>query len=261
MSKISTFNITCDMICGMKDIMEIVKYFGFSDKESKIYLTSLRLGEASISQLAKESGVKRTTIYDLLNNLIKKGVLMTVKRGKQTIYIPTPPRHLLKLTRRNLDKIEDQIEKLEYHHYSKFKKPSIYFLYGSNGFKQVWDMVLSKNTKEYRIITDGHLFDGYISQQYLIEEIIDKKVKLKINSKQLITNSSLAKNIISRDFNELRKTKLLPFDTDVTYTTIITDSFVAFISPSEDNFLFVVESSSFAHSQKEMFEAMWDILE
>jgi len=243
----------------MNNVMEIVEYFGFSDKESKVYLAALRLGEATISVLAEESKVKRTTIYDILDNLIKKTALITVKRGKQTIYIPTPPRHLLQLARRSLDRVEDNIDKLESHHYSKFKKPSIYFLYGVSGFKQIWNMIISKETKEYKIITDGHLFDEYITQKYLLEEIIEKKKKFKIKSKQLITDSALSKNIIARDEVEQRKTKILPPDTQINYTTVITKNFVAFMSQPHDNFLFVVESSSFAKSQEQIFEVMWDL--
>jgi len=49
-----------------QDLLE----FGFEHKESKIYLTLLKLGNIPASRIAKETGLDRRTTYDVLERLI-----------------------------------------------------------------------------------------------------------------------------------------------------------------------------------------------
>ena len=55
---------------------------GLNDKEAKIYLALLKLGESTSVQIAKEIDVHRRTIYDNLNILMKKGIVgYKIKKG------------------------------------------------------------------------------------------------------------------------------------------------------------------------------------
>jgi len=242
----------------MKLEQKLVENLGFSDKAAKVYLSSLELGDSTVLELSKRAGVKRTTIYDLLDELIEKGALIKKLQYKKTLYSPIPPQSLIRTRRRELEKVDDKIEKLEAIQYSSFKKPEIVFLYGINGFKQIWIRILKNPNSEYRIITNPNVFEEYVSQKYILEEIIGKKKKLKIKSKQLIVESALSRNIMKKDEEESRKTKVLPLDTKIDFTKVIADNFVAYISLKKENFLFIIEGSSFANNEKEMFEAMWD---
>ena len=47
---------------------------GLSETEAKIYLAALELGQTSVSRIARKSGIKRTTIYLSLENLMEKGL-------------------------------------------------------------------------------------------------------------------------------------------------------------------------------------------
>jgi sugar-specific transcriptional regulator TrmB len=48
--------------------------FGFSLNEEKVYLACLELGLAPISVIAKKANLKRTTVYEVIKKLAKKGV-------------------------------------------------------------------------------------------------------------------------------------------------------------------------------------------
>lgn len=239
------------------ELIELIENLGVSKKGAEIYLANLELGESTIEQLSKHSGIKRTTIYSLVDELEEEGVIIQTKRNKKVYYIPSPPRHLLRLKRRKLDRFADAIEKIESQQHKVFNKPRIYFLYGPNGFKQIWDMVLQPGIKEYLLITDAFSFEDYVSSKYLQEEILKKKKKLGIKSKQLLSISPRANEIIERDQKENRSTKIFPYSDNMEFTELITDNFVAFISPRIDNFLFVVESKSFADSRKVLFNSIW----
>jgi sugar-specific transcriptional regulator TrmB len=242
----------------MPDLVEIIKKLGLSTKASKIYLSALELGEASVQQLAQKSGLKRTTLYYLLDELIEAGVLIYTKTGKKVYYVAEQPSTLLKTAREKIYSFENSLEILEDKIGQINRKPRVYFLYGTAGFKQVWDMILDTKEKEYRIITEGEHFLDYVREKYIVDEIVAKKKELGVSSRQLITNSSYAKSIIAKDVRENRVSKLLPSTCKLPFTEIITETMVAFISPRFNNMIFIVENDSYSKTRKSMFDAMWE---
>ena len=48
----------------------ILKNLGLSEKAAQVYLASLELGEAPVQKLAERAGLKRTTVYYVLEELV-----------------------------------------------------------------------------------------------------------------------------------------------------------------------------------------------
>lgn len=241
----------------MVDLIEITRNLGLTTKAAKIYLAALELGEASVQQLAQKSKIKRTTLYYILDELIEAGALVCTKTGKKSYYVAEQPANLLKRVKERISSFEDSLKLLEDKVGYINKKPRVYFLYGSSGFKQVWDMILSTKEKEYRIITQGENFLDYVKEKYIVDEIIAKKKKLNVLNKQLISDSAYARKIIAKDSKENRVSKVLPPVYKLPFTEIITESIVAFISPKFSNMIFVVENDGFSATRKSIFESLW----
>ena len=84
---------------------QILKHLNFSEKEIDVYLTSLKLGSAPISELAKKAGIKRPTTYVILEKLEEKGLVSMSNRKNRLIFVAQIPDKLLKL-------VEQQKEEL-----------------------------------------------------------------------------------------------------------------------------------------------------
>ncbi|MBI3633581.1 MAG: hypothetical protein HY226_04785 [Candidatus Vogelbacteria bacterium] len=244
----------------MTDLTGIVKNLGLSDKAAKIYIAAMALGEASVQQLAETSKLKRTSLYYILDGLIDSGVLIAAKTGKKIRYIPEQPETLLKIIKERVSNFENSVQALEQTAGHTNRKPRVYFLFGPAGFKQVWDMILKTKEKEFRIITEGENFLDYAKEKYILDEIITKKKKLGVRSKQLITDSQYAKSIVAKDIRENRVSKFLPDIYKLPFTEIITESIVAFISPRFSNMIFIVENDAFSKTRKSIFESLWQSL-
>jgi len=67
---------------------------GLNDKESKAYLALLELGEGNIGKIAKKSGIRRTTVYDVIESLLKKGLISSSRKNKRVVYLAEAPRKL-----------------------------------------------------------------------------------------------------------------------------------------------------------------------
>ncbi len=241
----------------MTDLVATIQNLGLTTKAAKIYLAALELGEASVQQLAGKSRLKRTTLYYVLDELAEAGALIRVQAGKKTYYVAEQPATLLKNAREKISDFEESLKLLEDKAGRMNRKPRVYFLYGSAGFKQAWDMILNTKEKAYRIITGGENFLDYVKEKYIVDEIIAKKKKLGILSKQLIAASAYARQIVAKDGRENRISKLLPPICKLPFTEIITESIVAFISPRFNNMILIVENDDFSKTRKSIFEILW----
>ena len=103
---------------------------GFSANEAKIYLTLLKLGEASVSQIAKNSGVKRSNTYHLLAALLSEG-LVVLRVADKMLYMPESPEKVLQIVKQRLSTAEKNYQKL------KDLLPTLKTIYrSSQGLKQ-----------------------------------------------------------------------------------------------------------------------------
>ncbi|GHV22170.1 hypothetical protein FACS189428_3820 [Clostridia bacterium] len=57
-------------------LTDLLQHYDFSEKEAKVYLTSLEFGKSPASSLARKSGIKRVTTYALLKEMEKKGFII-----------------------------------------------------------------------------------------------------------------------------------------------------------------------------------------
>ncbi|MCH2222625.1 MAG: ArsR family transcriptional regulator, partial [Dechloromonas sp.] len=73
---------------------------GLDDREINIYKALLRLGPASIRDVAAEAGVNRGTTYETLKQLATKGVVNYLPRGKRRVFQAEEPEQLLQLAER-----------------------------------------------------------------------------------------------------------------------------------------------------------------
>lgn len=62
--------------------------------ESKVYETLIELGESSIGNVIKISGVSSSKIYDILRRLSEKGLVSTVNKNGKQYFSPSNPERL-----------------------------------------------------------------------------------------------------------------------------------------------------------------------
>ena len=73
-----------------------IERLGLTEKESKLYLTSLRIGPASMQVLARKAGIDRGTAYHVAQTLTGKGLFEVVENGKRPQFRATNPQDLYK---------------------------------------------------------------------------------------------------------------------------------------------------------------------
>lgn len=71
-----------------------IERLGLTEKESKLYLTSLRIGPASMQVLARKAKIDRGTAYHATKTLSEKGLFEVVENGKRPLFRVTDPKAL-----------------------------------------------------------------------------------------------------------------------------------------------------------------------
>lgn len=144
---------------------QLLKQLNFSEKEIDVYLAALKVASAPISDLAKISGIKRPTVYVILEKLKEKGLVsLSEKKGKQ-IFITENPEKLLKIIGQRKDELAEREEEIK-KTLPKFKAlvkkdtPIPLFKY-YEGKEGIWNIVedLMQSRSEVWLIAPGKIWD------------------------------------------------------------------------------------------------------
>ncbi|EIQ82293.1 UNVERIFIED_CONTAM: TrmB family transcriptional regulator [Streptococcus canis] len=59
----------------MESLLQAMKYFGFTEMETKVYVSLLEFGPSTGYEISKKSGVPRSKVYNILEKLVKEGII------------------------------------------------------------------------------------------------------------------------------------------------------------------------------------------
>jgi len=123
---------------------------GLSEKETKVFLAALELGQDSVQNIAKKSGVNRATTYVVLETLIKKGLCSTFEQGKKTFYLANNPESLQGLFELQKKEVEERqkyfnllLPNLQLIYNRQENKPVVRFFEGKQGLFSCLEEFLS----------------------------------------------------------------------------------------------------------------------
>lgn len=113
---------------------------GLSEKEAQIYLALLQVDSDSIQDIAKRTGINRTTVYPVLESLAKKGLVGEIQDGKKTLYQAAAPERLETFVERQKvilveksKRLKDIIPELKGIQRKEGEKPVVKFFEGRDG--------------------------------------------------------------------------------------------------------------------------------
>jgi len=130
------------------ELIQSLKNIGLNEKEAKIYLSLLELSRASAYQIAKNSGLKRPTVYVILEELVNKGVVRKIPGQKIINYSPTNPEELLAIIQSKIDSAQKALPELKALGRGRLRK-KVYVSYyeGLSGIKEMYSK-LCENMKD-----------------------------------------------------------------------------------------------------------------
>ena len=152
--------------------LEILQELGLSQREVNIYLSLLKLGSASIRDIADQAGLNRGTTYETLKVLINKGIASYSPKGKRRSLMAEPPERLLDIAEEKRLAIEASIQEMKHklipqlnHMKSDFCPGNVRFYEGDAGIEWVLRDILK--TTEQQPEKAYSVFSSKLLRQHL----------------------------------------------------------------------------------------------
>lgn len=247
------------MLFTLNMSLEILKRIGLSEGEIKVYSAILEIGISTINKIHEKTGIERRNIYDIINKLIKKGLISyTIERSKRTYQITHPNKIIgyVEEKKHELEKTKKEIEKEIPSIIKKFesKKPEIKaeIYRGKEGIKAVFEDML--NYKENYFIGGG----GYIATKlsFFWENYNRRRTKLRVSWYNLARGELKGHPITKEKFIY---TKFLPQEFSGNPVVIfIYGNKIANILWNKEFFAFIIESKEIAENYKKYHKYLWD---
>lgn len=241
------------------DILEQLESLDLNKKEAKTFLAVLEIGPASISDIAKRAKIKRPTAYYIIEELIKKGLIVKVPSGKRIFYKAISPKKILNLLEKKKQSFEAILPNLEALFLAKPSQPKVRFFEGKEGLTNVYEEMLNTSKKVYSIFSYDDFMTVFTEKEN--EHFFDILKKAGGQFYDLIKPTPLAtKSVKTQLFRkDVSKVKFLPLDYKVTIDLLVTGNKVAMLSFKSLAGV-IIEDQDIADSQKEFIKYLWQTI-
>lgn len=247
----------------MQELQKSLQSIGFSDKKAAIYMALLQLGQASVIEIAKKTALKRTTVYNILPELMQEGLIKAGVKNKKHLYFVENTNHLKQGFEEKARTVEKLLPELRAVHNVLPQKPRITFYEGVGGMKELYQNTLDSLNPGDTILSYTGFRDYY---QFMPREYMDwyvaERTKRKIRIRMIVPDSETTREILPQALNTLREIKVVKdpqfqFSAD----TEIYGNKVALISHTENFLGVIIESKEINQMQRMAFELMWNSIQ
>lgn len=237
------------------DLKQQLEAVGLSPKESSTYLALLELGTVSISELSKKAGVKRPTMYHILEALIEKQLASRTPKGKRVLYQATAPLKLHETLQQKEGILSSLLPHLQALHQAAPNKPRIVYHEGKNGIYEIYKEVFTTHKIVYGLASFEKIYSVFTTEE--IGQLFNLLQQNGGKIYDLLEVSSEAKQSIRAQYRKkVSKVKLLPVDFKVSVDVLVQGDLVALISfPSLVGVL--IENKEIADTQRQLLQFLW----
>jgi len=226
--------------------------YGLSDKEAEIYIVALKLGEVTANKISNKTGFSRSTTYDILESLKRKGLINSIKKDKKYFFIASNPEILITRLKEKEELINEIIPELKQLQEFSSEHPLTTIYKGKTGLRTAANEML--DTKEI-LVYGGSIIAEDIFGTYT-ENFARKRVE-----KRIILRTIIGKTI-PRHMKDPKVKKYTPirtlniFENHKTVYFIYNNN-VLIWNLDEELTAIKIESKIFAESQKQLFNFLW----
>lgn len=242
------------------NIEESLVKSGLSENESKVFLVLLELGKGTVTQITRKAGLNRTTGYDILDNLVTKGLASISGKEPKQEYLTESPDKIISLLENQIKEKTEQLKKIKsvlpeiksLHNVAG--RPKVRFYEGVQGLKDVYEDTLTSHEpiRAYASVENMHMgLPGYFPEYY------KRRAGKNIAIRAIIPDTETGRERKSFDTKEMRETALVPKDAfDFSPEINIYDNKVM-IASWREKLGIIIESTEIADAMKKIYELAW----
>jgi sugar-specific transcriptional regulator TrmB len=247
-------------------MIDFLKKLGLKQSEAALYLACLELGEASaVATIAKKAAVNRSTAYYLLEDLVKRGLILSSQAKNYQYYQAQPPHKLVQYLKEESSRLkrlaseaEDMLPELEAHYGGIAGRPRVYFYEGEEGLIRVYEETLNAKSEILAYASDESNQEAIA---WYFPNYYKRRAAKGIPIRVLFTDSQKDRERHALDSVEMRTSRLIPDDRfNFTSEVNFFDDKIM-IADWKEKLGIVIESKEIAKVFKQTFELAWEASE
>ena len=227
--------------------LEELQKIGFSANEAKIYLSLIKIGSAKAGTLAKHAELDRSSAYNALNSLLRKGLASYVIIGKIKWFQCSSTKNILTYLSNKVETAREFLPELEKIRHQTRLKENVRLFKGLKGIKSVFEDIL-ENAEENLIFGS----EGQFSQHMPLfaQNFVRGMEKRGIRVKSIVRSNRQEKI-------DTAKIRRVPSTTESPVVTNIYADKIAIIIWSEVPEAILIENRKAADAYRDYFQFMW----
>lgn len=240
----------------MTNLRQIIIGVGYGDNEARVYIASLELGEATITDLSNKAGIPRTTCQHAIRLLQQHGLMNYYVKRRRKYWIAENPQKMITRLEGQEGLLKTILPKLQAMHYAAEFRPTARIFHGIKEVRQIFDDIIE--TKQHiRSLTAVEIMSSLFEEVFTDFIFRRHQHHLRV---QLLTNSSpFSEQLSKNDEKELRQTRFLPPSIKLKNATFIYGRKTAIISLSKSLVTgIIIEDPEFSATQDSIFYYLWD---
>ncbi len=235
--------------------------FGWSEKETGVYISILELGKGTVAEISRKAGINRTTGYDILNSLALKGVITVSGKEPKQEYAAESPKAITEYLKRRKEEITEQIRKSEEMVpefellHAKSNRPRIRFYEGKEGLEHAYEDTLTSTEaiRAYATVDDMHnALPNYFPEYY------KRRAENGIAIRAIVPKTAVGEERGEKDEEEKREIAFVPPEKYYFSPEINIYDNKVMIASWREKLGIIIESAEIADAMKKIYELSWD---
>lgn len=233
------------------DFLTILKEVGLKEDEAKTYLSLLKIGGATATQLSNESKIERTLIYKVLEKLIDKGLVSYNIQNKKRYFYPTDPKRILENLKEKEELLKEILPSLISLKIEERSKVKVEIWKNIEGLKSLIREILASK-QEFVSVGGGFNFAKLLSYfgKYWMRQLEKRKIRERV--------------IVPEDLKITLRSKYSQFrylskDYPLVGGFGVVENKVGFYIRTEPILVVTIENKEFANTFRNYFELLWKI--
>jgi sugar-specific transcriptional regulator TrmB len=234
----------------------VIEQLGYSPHEVTVYLAALELGGSSVTEIATEAKLPRTTVNLVIRTLQKKGLMNAFLKHKRKVWAAENPEKLMIALKESEAALKIVLPELQSLRHETGAKPTVRTYGGAAQIKRIMNDILeSKHHISAMLSWDS--WNDLLGKSFL-EDFIETRSRHYLRIRLLTPKTKTAIALKQKDSQELRITQFLPESIAIENANFIYANKVAIISLNKKRPVgILIEDEDIHHTMEVLFESLW----
>lgn len=245
------------------NLVKTLTDLGLTENEANVYLAMLKLGQATILQIARKTNIKRPTVYTIIESLRAKGLVAVQAYGFKKRYIAEDPDRLKEILHYKKEKLLESLPILSAMKKFTGEEGVSKYYEGLPAIKSLYDSVLHRLEESDDYLVIGNPDFWYDLDPVYFQSFADRRVQVAKSKNArimlLLQESDLAKKLKETENYPVEVIKMLPKNISIKASLAITPRQLIIHQTKGQDVAVVIENPSIIETMREIFNVLWEM--